>query len=228
MHQNSALNRTGLLERLFSRLFTGLVYPQIWEDPVVDMQALDLQPGAHLFCIASGGCNAMSYLTARPASVTAVDLSPAHVALGRLKVTAAQHLTQSDFLDFFGRGDRAENLALYDLLIAPHLDSVTRAYWDGRVMGRRRISMFARGFHRFGVLGRFLGAVHIVSRLGGLTYAPLLEARSLEEQRQFFETRILPVLEVEARALDGAAACLAVRAGHPACAIRQAGCRWRR
>jgi S-adenosylmethionine-diacylglycerol 3-amino-3-carboxypropyl transferase len=62
-------------------------------------------------------------------------------------------------------------------------------------MGRRRISMFARGFHRFGILGRFLGAVHIVSWLGGLRYAPLLAARTLEEQRHFYETQILPVLE---------------------------------
>ncbi|MCK5748642.1 MAG: DUF3419 family protein, partial [Oricola sp.] len=92
VHQNFALSKTGLLERVFSRAFNGLVYPQIWEDPDVDMAALDLAPDEDLFCIASGGCNAMSYLTARPASVTAVDLSPAHVALLRLKAAAAQHL----------------------------------------------------------------------------------------------------------------------------------------
>ncbi|SNR60654.1 DUF3419 family protein [Puniceibacterium sediminis] len=195
VHQNSALNRTGLLERLFSRLFHGLVYPQIWEDPVVDMAALNLRPGEHLFCIASGGCNAMSYLTARPGSVTAVDLSPAHVALGRLKVTAAQHLTQADFLAFFGGADSAANVGVYDLLIAPHLDADSRAYWEGRSMGRRRITLFARGFHRFGLLGRFIGTLHVVSRLGGLTYAPLLNAQSLDEQKQFYEDRILPVLD---------------------------------
>ena len=30
---NSALSKEGLLERLFTFLFRGLVYPQIWEDP---------------------------------------------------------------------------------------------------------------------------------------------------------------------------------------------------
>ena len=37
VHQNGALSREGALERLFTFLFSGLVYPQIWEDPVVDM-----------------------------------------------------------------------------------------------------------------------------------------------------------------------------------------------
>ncbi len=195
VHQNSVLNATGLMERLFSRLFEGLVYPQIWEDPVVDMAALQIEPGEHLFCIASGGCNMMSYLTARPESVTAVDLSPAHVALGRLKIAAAQHLSQAQFHDLFGHADRAENVTVYDRLIAPHLDTETRAYWEGRVLGRRRISMFARGFYRFGLLGRFLGIIHAVSWLGRLDYAPLLAARNMAEQQQFFDTRIAPLLE---------------------------------
>ncbi|MGO4916291.1 DUF3419 family protein [Pseudogemmobacter sp. W21_MBD1_M6] len=195
VHQNSALNATGLLERLFSRLFESLVYAQIWEDPVADMAALDLTPGEHVFCIASGSCNAMSYLTARPGSVTAVDLSPAHVALGRLKIAAAQHLSQAEFFDFFGRADRAGNSAVYDRVLAPRLDPETRAYWNGRVMGRRRISMFNRGFYKFGLLGRFLGLVHFASWLGGLDYAPLLAAQTPEEQKRFFDTRIAPLLD---------------------------------
>jgi len=195
VHQNPVLSTTGLLERLFSRLFEGLVYPQIWEDPVVDMQALAIQPGEHLFCIASGGCNVMSYLAAQPGSITAVDLSPAHVALGRLKLVAAQHLTQAQFFDFFGRADRALNVKVYDRLLAQHLDSASRAYWEGRVLGRRRISMFARGVYRFGLLGRFIGVIHVVSRLARLDYAPLLAAKTLQDQTQFFDTRIAPLLD---------------------------------
>ncbi len=36
-------SRKGLEERLFTFAFSGLVYPQIWEDPVVDLEALDLE-----------------------------------------------------------------------------------------------------------------------------------------------------------------------------------------
>ena len=195
VHQASARTTTGLLERMFSRLFHGLVYPQIWEDPAVDMAAMELTGGEDIFCIASGGCNAMSYLTATPRSVTAVDLSPAHVALLRLKTEAARRLDADAFFDFFGHADRAVNLTRYDQLIAPHLDATTRAWWDGRVMGRRRIAMFARGFYRQGLLGRFIGSVHLVARLGGVDFAPLLAARTAEDQRRFFDTRIAPLFD---------------------------------
>ena len=40
VHRSKALSKAGLLERMFTLAFCGLVYPQIWEDPVVDMEAL--------------------------------------------------------------------------------------------------------------------------------------------------------------------------------------------
>src|SRR5687767_5920376 len=38
----SVLSRAGLLEHLFAWLFRGLVYPQIWEDPEIDLEALGI------------------------------------------------------------------------------------------------------------------------------------------------------------------------------------------
>ncbi|WP_424987122.1 DUF3419 family protein [Microbulbifer sp. S227A] len=188
---------TGWLERLFSRLFLGLVYPQIWEDPVVDMQALKIAPGDNLVCIASGSCNLMSYLTAGPASVTAVDLSPAHVALGRLKLAAARSLPDhAAFYQFFGRADMASNMALYDNYIRPALDPKTRAFWEGRHLFSRRISVFRSGVYRHGALGRFLGAVHLLARLGRVEFSPLLTARSLAEQQAFFDSRVAPLFDM--------------------------------
>jgi S-adenosylmethionine-diacylglycerol 3-amino-3-carboxypropyl transferase len=196
VRQAEPLTLDGLLEGVFARMFRGLVYPQIWEDPVADMTALAIAPSDHVVCIASGGCNMMSYLTAAPAAVTAVDLSPAHVALGRLKILAAQRLPHHEaFHDFFARADRSENLRRYDELLAPALDPETRAWWSAGLPGRRRIGLFARGFHRHGALGRFIGAAHVVSRLAGLDFRPLLETRSLAEQRAFFEARVVPALE---------------------------------
>lgn len=196
VHQNSAWSATGVLERLFARLFEGLVYPQIWEDPVADMEALGMRSGDSIVCIASGGCNAMSYLSAGPRSITAVDLSPAHVALLKLKVAAAFTLPDhASFYDFFGRANRPGNTALYDRLIAPALDPDARRYWEARPFGYRRIDRFTRGFYRYGVLGRFIGAVHLVARLGGVDFRPLLAARTIEEQEAFFETRVAPLFD---------------------------------
>ncbi|KUP93301.1 DUF3419 family protein [Tritonibacter horizontis] len=188
---------TGRLEQLFSRLFLGLVYPQIWEDPVVDMEALQISPGDNLICIASGSCNLMSYLTAGPASITAVDLSPAHVALGRLKLAAARALPDhAAFYQFFARADMASNAVLYARYIRPELDAESRRFWEARQPLRQRISVFQRGFYRFGLLGRFLGAAHLVARLGRVDFAPFLAARTLAEQQVFFDSKIAPLFDM--------------------------------
>ena len=115
VYENRTISLDTLSERVFAFLFRGLVYPQIWEDPVCDMVALDLNEKDDIICIASGGCNVMSYLTAQPASLTAVDLSPWHVELNRLKLAAARHLPDhTAFYSVFGFADRPENVALLD------------------------------------------------------------------------------------------------------------------
>ena len=191
-----------MLERLFERLFRGLVYTQIWEDPEIDLEALALGPDCHVVAIASGGCNVLSYLTADPAHITAVDLSRAHVALNRLKLVAATRLPSwQAFYGFFGTADDPANVAAYHRLIAPHLDPQSRAYWEARGLqhlGRRRISIFARNAYRHGVLGRFIGIAHAAARLYGVDLRDLLSARSLEEQRLFFETLLAPLFDKRA------------------------------
>ena len=141
VHRSRPLSRAGVLERLFTAAFRGLVYPQIWEDPVVDLEALEIGPRDRVITIASGGCNALSYLTADPAEIVAVDLNGAHVALGRLKLAALRHLPNYEaFLRFFGSANSRANVQAYDALLRHRVDPVTRAYWDARgIGGRRRI-----------------------------------------------------------------------------------------
>jgi S-adenosylmethionine-diacylglycerol 3-amino-3-carboxypropyl transferase len=199
VRRNRALTREGLLERLFERLFHGLVYTQIWEDPEIDLEALALGPDSYIVAIASGGCNVLSYLTAGPARITAVDLSVAHVALNRLKLVAASRLPSwQAFHRFFGLADDEANITAFDRLVAPHLDADSIAYWNGRSVhqfGRRRISIFARNAYRHGVLGRFIGLAHAVARMHGVRPRDLLSARSLEDQRRFFETTLAPLFD---------------------------------
>lgn len=195
--QNSALSRAGFSERLFAWLFKGLVYPQIWEDPEVDMAALAIEPGHRIVTIASGGCNAMSYLTADPARVEAVDLNQAHVAFNRLKLAAVKNLPDYDaFYRFYGKADDKTNLAAYKRFIRPHLDGESRAYWERRKWnGRQRISIFWRDLYRHGLLGVFIGMGHRVARLYGIDPRDILKARTIEEQRSFFDTALAPLFE---------------------------------
>ncbi|MEQ9662557.1 MAG: DUF3419 family protein [Parasphingopyxis sp.] len=197
VHQHRHLSRQGLLERAFTFAFRGLVYAQIWEDPVVDLEALQLQPDSRMITIASGGCNAMSYLTADPAEIVAVDLNAAHVALMRLKLAAARHLPDYEhFRRFFAEAGAKENLAAYRDHVAPHLDAATRRYWEGRdALGRRRIGGFARHFYRRGLLGRFITAAHLVARLYGVDPRDMLAAETREEQRRLFEEKLSPIFD---------------------------------
>ena len=197
VHRNKAASKEGVLERLFTLAFSGLVYPQIWEDPVVDLAAMDIEPHHHIVAIASGGCNVLSYLTANPAKVTAVDLNRAHVALVRLKLAGLRHLPGWDsYYRFFGEADEAQNLRDYNNFLKLKLDGETRNYWERRTLtGRRRISLFKTNIYRKGLLGRFIGMGHILAKVYGHDMTGLLAARSIEEQRDFFEREIAPLFD---------------------------------
>lgn len=197
VRQNSLFSKAGLSERLFAHVFKGLVYPQIWEDPDVDMQALKIRPGDRIVTIASGGCNALSYLIADPASVEAVDLNTAHVAFNRLKLAAGANFDDYEtFYRFYGKADDRENIAAYQRFIRPHLDETSRAYWEKRTLsGRRRISIFSRNLYRHGLLGFFIGWGHRVARFYGTDPRDILKAGTIEEQRRFFDTALAPLFE---------------------------------
>ena len=197
VHRNRPLSLEGVLERLFTLAFSRLVYAQIWEDPVVDMEALEIGPGTRLVTIASGGCNVLSYLTADPARIFAVDLNAAHIALNRLKICAVRKLPNHAAFDrFFGAADDPHNVKAYDRYLRPHLDAATRRYWDGRnIIGRRRVAAFGRGFYRHGLLGRCIGFAHLIARLHGRDPRAMLAARSRDGQREAFERVLAPLFE---------------------------------
>ena len=104
-HQRPANTKRGALERLFTLMFQGFVYNQIWEDPDIDLEALELKAHHRLITIASGGCNVLNYLAADPAKIVAVDLNDNHIALTRLKLSALANLPGYDaFFRFFEIG----------------------------------------------------------------------------------------------------------------------------
>ncbi|MFA6117651.1 MAG: DUF3419 family protein [Sphingomonas sp.] len=197
VHRHDHLSKQGLLERAFTFAFRGLVYAQIWEDPAVDMEALAITPDSHVVTIASGGCNVLSYLTANPRAITAVDLNTAHIALNKLKLVAARRLPGYEaFHRFFGNANSRANILAYRTYVRPQLDETTRRYWEGRDMiGRRRIGGFAHGVYKRGLLGNFISVAHILARLNGLNPKVLLKANSIEEQREIFDREFAPMFD---------------------------------
>jgi S-adenosylmethionine-diacylglycerol 3-amino-3-carboxypropyl transferase len=197
-HQASPATPRGVLERIFTMMFKGFVYNQIWEDPSVDLDALELQPHHRIVTIASGGCNVLNYLTAAPAKVIALDLNPHHVALTKLKLAALEHLpTHESFFRFFGGASDPANIAAFDKHLRDRLDPQTRAYWQTThgARPRRRIEMFARNLYRHGLLGRFIGLLHGVARLHGKKLEDILAAKTPHEQRELYDQVVAPRFE---------------------------------
>src|SRR6266700_702975 len=163
-------------DRLLAFWFRRLVYTQIWEDPEADLAALQLPLGSTIVTISSGGCNALSYLTAQPAQVYAVDLNQAHLALLKLKLAGIRAFaTYDEFWQFFGEAASRDNARLYRERLWPLLDAEARAYWDKRnVIGRPRYAYFTDGFYRHGMLGRFIGLAHLAAKIAGIDLQALL------------------------------------------------------
>lgn len=197
VHRHKPISLAGLRERAFTAAFRKMVYPQIWEDPAVDLAALELQRDSRIVTIASGGCNVLSYLTASPAMIHAVDLNATHLALLELKLVAAQRLSDHGaFARFFRDANDSGNIRAYDKLLRPHLSAPALAYWNGRdLLGRRRIRRFGRGFYRYGLLGRFIGLAHALARAQGRNPQRLLTAGGIVEQRRIYESEFAPLFD---------------------------------
>lgn len=172
-------------DRLFAFWFRRLVYTQIWEDPVADLAALQLPIGSTIVTISSGGCNALSYLTARPAQVYAVDLNEAHLSLLKLKLAGLRAFpSYAEFWQFFGEAASPANSELYRERLRPWLDAEARAYWDkGNSIGRPRHAYFTDGFYRHGMLGRFIGLAHLLAKFARIDLAALLKGKADAPER---------------------------------------------
>lgn len=197
VHHHAAASKRGILERLFTTWFKGFVYSQIWEDPRVDAEAMDLGPTSKVLTISSGGCNVLNYLVHRPEKIVAIDLNTCHMSLARLKLCAVQKVADhAAFYNLFGFGKHAENVGVYDRCIAPSLDAQSRKFWEQRHYTAgffgRRINYFQSGFYDQSKLGLFLRFSHAVGRLVGSDPSRLLAATTLDQQKQFFDDVIEP------------------------------------
>ncbi|WP_084151534.1 DUF3419 family protein [Thiomicrorhabdus sp. Milos-T2] len=200
VNNTSIFSRKGFLDRLFTAWFNRLVYPQIWEDPEVDIKALKINSNSRIFTISSGGCNVLNYLTEEPENIEVVDLNEAHIALIKLKLVAIEHLpSYESFFDFFGRADLVKNLDRYEAYIKPNLDAETLAYWESRERpwSSKRITYFTNGFYKHGLLGHFIGLIHWTGKRFGYDISKVMQARTLEEQQQLFDQHVAPIFDTK-------------------------------
>ncbi len=204
VRNESAQDESTIWDRIYAFWLRRLVYTQIWEDPEADLAALQLPIGSTIVTISSGGCNALSYLTAQPAQVYAVDPNEAHLSLLKLKIAGIRAFSRySDFWQFFGEAASPANAQLYRDRLRPMLDDKARAYWDKRnVIGRPRHAYFTDGFYRHGMMGRFIGFTHMVAMFARIDRDALLTAEidaparmeALDRLHRLFHSRFVRLL----------------------------------
>ncbi len=162
-------------------VFERLLFSQCWEDPQLDMDALDVRPEHVLLSVTSGGCNTLSLATLEPERIIAVDLNATQNFLLEFKIAGARVLSHGDYLCLLGVRSSTERWDLYRTA-REGLSPMARRYWD------TQRAAIERGVLRAGRYERYLGAFRRLLCLieGPRKMERLFAAASLDEQRRFY------------------------------------------
>jgi len=183
--------RTVALDRISRHALGGaeegrLLFAQVREDPVLEIDALRVRSGGRYVVVGSGGCTALSMLAAGAGHVAAVDLNKTQNHITELKAVALGVVSPWEYQGFLGAEPMSElrRGRIYSALRA-RLSSDAVRYWDenhdaieGGVLGAGASERFIR------MLVRMVRAcVHPESRI-----IRLLSAKTIEEQRHLYHT----------------------------------------
>lgn len=171
------------------------IYAFTWEDTRVDERLLKLGPDDKVLAITSAGDNILSYLTQSPARVHAVDLNPTQNHLLELKAAAyTSGLPYEDFWMIFGDGKHPRFREILIGSLSPHLSGRAFQYW------LKNIDVFQNskgyGLYDTGGSRHAIRVFRWIARIFGLQKAvkQLLEAKTLNEQREIWRKKIRPAL----------------------------------
>jgi S-adenosylmethionine-diacylglycerol 3-amino-3-carboxypropyl transferase len=160
-------------------------YSQVWEDHRVLCDGLDIGPEDDVLSIASSGCNLMALLLAGAKSVTAIDMSPAQIALVELKIASIRMLTHETFVGFMGVGEPAMSRVDTYRLLRPELTSMAQEFWDTHL---EDIETGVIHCGRFDKYLRLFQQKYLPTVWPQGTCERLLDADSLQEQRRIYES----------------------------------------
>lgn len=170
------------------------IYAFTWEDARVDERILKLGPDDKVLAISSAGDNIMAYLAQSPARVHAVDLNPTQNHLLELKAAAYTALSYEDFWKIFGDGKHPQFRDILISKLSPHLSSRAFQYW------LKNVHVFqnngSQGLYDTGGSRHAIRVFRWIARIFGLrsSVKKLLEAKTLNEQREIWRSKIRPAL----------------------------------
>jgi S-adenosylmethionine-diacylglycerol 3-amino-3-carboxypropyl transferase len=170
--------------------FHGLVFNQSWEDPVLDIEALQIESDRDtVLTITSGGCNSLNLLCLRPRKLICVDTNPAQTYLLELKLAGIRYLEHHQFFALFGTpAESHDPVALYQRVLRQRLRDGARDYWD------RNTRILEHGVLTQGKLGFFLRWLQRYLRwqVGEQRMRDLFLIDDLVEQRDYYYREIQP------------------------------------
>ena len=161
-----------------------LLFAQVREDPLLEIDGLKVQNGGNYIVVGSGGCTALSLISAGAGHVAAVDLNRTQNHLTELKAVSLGLVSPWEYHGFLGaEAMQGKRRARIYWALREHLSVEAVRYWDGHgdliengVLGAGASERFIR------ILARvILAGVHARSRI-----ERLLACRSLEEQRRLY------------------------------------------
>lgn len=163
--------------------FDFIRYATVWEDPVVLLQALNIEKNDQVLSIASAGDNCFSLLMADPKLIVAADINPVQLHLTELKIKAIQELSYQEVLAFLGYSSESNRAELFNK-IEPHLSKEAAHYFRNSLPTWEKTGIIHQGkFEKyFQIFSRkVLPLIHSYK-----TIEQLLTPKSEHEQRQFF------------------------------------------
>jgi S-adenosylmethionine-diacylglycerol 3-amino-3-carboxypropyl transferase len=113
--------------------FSSLRYAQCWEDADILLEGLDINNHDVCLSIASAGDNTLAMLAKNPKRVIAIDLNPTQIACLDLRVSAYQHLSYQELLEFMGSRPSYRRLALYQKCRDFVRLESTKTFWDAHI-----------------------------------------------------------------------------------------------
>ncbi len=162
-------------------------YSQVWEDHRLLEEGLFIDGHDDVLSICSAGCNVLALLLCEPRSITAVDMSPAQIALLELKLAAIAELNYEDFISLVGGHTGADPVEIY-YEIRGQLAPGTRRFWDSNLDDIRsgithsgRLEAYMSGFRE----------TYLAKVWPRDLFARLADTESLDEQRELFYAEAL-------------------------------------
>ena len=160
-------------------------YSQVWEDHRVLCEGLAIGPEDDVLSIASSGCNVLALLLAGARSVTAIDMSPAQIALVELKLAGIRLLSHDIFVAFMGATQSTTaRLDIYEQ-IRHQLSFQAQQFWDAHADDIDNGVIHCGRFDKY--LRLFLEQ-YLPDAWPQGTQQRLLDADSIAEQRRVYET----------------------------------------